>query len=63
MFGMSDRGDLGQLLEAAVHARMALVIMAEGVDKEVLAAYVFPKLYGQLSVAIVEAPRFSIHLW
>ncbi|EJD33734.1 GroEL apical domain-like protein [Auricularia subglabra TFB-10046 SS5] len=46
-------------LEAGAQARRPLVVIAEDVDGEALAAYILNKLRGQLQVACVKAPGFG----
>jgi chaperonin GroEL len=56
---ISPLQDILPSLEAAAHARRPLVIIAEGVDGEALAACILNKLRGQLQVASVKAPGFG----
>ena len=51
--------DILPSLEAAVQARRPLVIIAEDVDGEALAACILNKLRGQLQVVAVKAPGFG----
>jgi chaperonin GroEL len=51
--------DILPSLEAAAQARRPLVIFAEDVDGEALAACILNKLRGQLQVAAVKAPGFG----
>jgi chaperonin GroEL len=51
--------DIFPSLEAAARARRPLVIIAEDVDGEALAAYILNKLRWQLQVVAVEAPGFG----
>ena len=44
-----------------MQARGLLVIIAENVHKEALAACILDKLRGQLQVAVVNAPGFSVN--
>ncbi|THU90006.1 chaperonin Cpn60/TCP-1, partial [Dendrothele bispora CBS 962.96] len=46
-------------LEAAVQARRPLVIIAEDIDGEALAACILSKLHGQVQVCAVKAPGFG----
>ncbi|EDR08934.1 uncharacterized protein LACBIDRAFT_184661 [Laccaria bicolor S238N-H82] len=51
--------DILPSLEAAAQARRPLVIIAEDIDGEALAACILNKLRGQLQVAAVKAPGFG----
>ncbi|KAJ8521656.1 hypothetical protein ONZ45_g1681 [Pleurotus djamor] len=51
--------DILPTLEAAAQARRPLVIIAEDIDGEALAACIVNKLRGQLQVAAVKAPGFG----
>jgi chaperonin GroEL len=51
--------DILPSLEAAAQARRPLVIFAEDIDGEALAACILNKLRGQLQVAAVKAPGFG----
>ncbi|EJD50658.1 chaperonin GroL [Auricularia subglabra TFB-10046 SS5] len=51
--------DILPSLEAAAQARRPLVVIAEDVDGEALAACILNKLRGQLQVACVKAPGFG----
>jgi chaperonin GroEL len=56
---ISQLADILPSLEAAAQARRPLVIIAEDVDGEALAACILNKLRGQLQVAAVKAPGFG----
>jgi chaperonin GroEL len=51
--------DILPSLEAAAQARRPLVIIAEDIDGEALAACILNKLRGQLQVVAVKAPGFG----
>jgi chaperonin GroEL len=51
--------DILPTLEAAAQARRPLIIIAEDIDGEALAACILNKLRGQLQVAAVKAPGFG----
>ena len=56
---ISQLQDLLPTMEYAAQARRPLLIIAEDVDQEALAACVLNKLRGQLAVAAVKAPGFG----
>jgi chaperonin GroEL len=56
---ISQLQDLLPALEAAASRRRPLLVIAEDVDGEALAACILNKLRGQVSVACVKAPGFG----
>ncbi|KAL1406799.1 chaperonin [Vanrija albida] len=56
---ISSLQDILPALEAAAGARRPLLVIAEDIDGEALAAIILNKLRGQLSVAAVKAPGFG----
>ena len=51
--------DILPSLEAAAQSRRPLVIIAEDIDGEALAACILNELRGQLKVAVIKAPGFG----
>jgi chaperonin GroEL len=59
---ISQLADLLPALEISAQRRRPLVVIAEDVDSEALAACILNKLRGQVQVACVKAPGFGIYL-